>query len=80
MFIRIINGAIFCPVINIREFTQFKPSITSGNQKWKGAAPSFVIIAVFIIIENEKFTRGLINSSVNSNIKIAINRIMDAIA
>lgn len=36
-----IKGAIFCQVIKIRLFHQLSPSITPGNQKWKGAAPLF---------------------------------------
>ena len=51
IFIINIIGAIFCQVSRIKELFQFKPSITSGNQKWNGAAPNFVINAVVIIIE-----------------------------
>lgn len=82
MFIDIINiiGAIFCHVNNNKELIQLSPSITSGNQKCIGAAPSFVKSAEFITILNEKFTRGLINSSDTSNIIIAINKISEAIA
>lgn len=36
-----IKGAIFCHVIKIKLFHQLSPSITPGNQKWKGAAPLF---------------------------------------
>lgn len=36
-----IKGAIFCQVIKINLLIQFNPSITPGNQKWKGAAPLF---------------------------------------
>ena len=36
-----IKGAIFCQVIKIKLFHQLSPSITPGNQKWKGAAPLF---------------------------------------
>lgn len=38
-----IIGAIFCQVIKIKLLIQFKPSITIGNQKWKGAIPIFII-------------------------------------
>jgi hypothetical protein len=34
-----IKGAIFCHVIKIKLLVQLNPSITPGNQKWKGAAP-----------------------------------------
>lgn len=36
-----IIGAIFCHVIKIKAFIHINPSITLGNQKWKGAAPLF---------------------------------------
>lgn len=36
-----IIGAIFCQVIRIKLLFHDKPSITLGNQKWKGAAPLF---------------------------------------
>lgn len=38
-----IRGAIFCQVKIINELIQFRPSITLGNQKWKGAMPLFNI-------------------------------------
>lgn len=43
-------GAIFCHVNNKRQFIHESPSITSGNQKWKGAAPILVNKAVLKII------------------------------
>lgn len=36
-----IIGDNFCQVIKMNEFIQDNPSITIGNQKWKGAAPIF---------------------------------------
>lgn len=42
-------GAIFCQVIMIKVFIHLKPSITSGNQKWSGAAPIFIIRGMLII-------------------------------
>lgn len=45
-----IIGAIFCHVNKIKQFIQFKPSITSGNQKWNGAAPILVNSDEFNII------------------------------
>lgn len=50
-YIKIVIGAIFCQVIIIIELSQVNPSIISGNQKWNGAAPIFVKIAVSINIE-----------------------------
>lgn len=49
--IRIIIGAIFCQVSKMNELNQFRPSITSGNQKWNGAAPILIISAEFINIK-----------------------------
>lgn len=38
------KGATFCHV-KIKIFcVQFKPTVTWGNQKWKGAAPNFIEI------------------------------------
>lgn len=51
LYIKRIIGAIFCHVNNSNEFIQFNPSITSGNQKWKGAAPILVNKAELKIIE-----------------------------
>jgi len=51
-----IIGAIFCQVNKIRLLIQSIPSIISGNQKWKGAAPIFnnndelIIISINILI------------------------------
>jgi hypothetical protein len=45
----IINGAIFCHVNKINELIHESPSITLGNQKWKGAAPNFKSIVELII-------------------------------
>lgn len=50
LFIKIIIGAIFCHVNIIKQFIQFSPSSTSGNQAWKGAAPIFMKILVYILI------------------------------
>lgn len=60
------RGAIFCHVNNIRLFIQLSPSMTPGNQKWKGAAPIFskreLLINVFITIKlGELGTEGLNN-------------------
>ena len=50
---KIIMGANFCQVIKVKQLIQFIFSITLGNQKWKGDAPSFNI-KVIIIIELDK--------------------------
>ena len=46
---KIIKGEIFCHVSKITELIQLKPSIVSGNQKWKGAIPSFIPKAIVIM-------------------------------
>lgn len=50
-----IIGASFCQVIKIKAMFQFKPSITFGNQKWKGATPLFIIKEDAKIKLNKKF-------------------------
>jgi hypothetical protein len=39
--LRSMRGAIFCQVKSIKPFPHVSPSITPGNQKWRGAAPIF---------------------------------------
>lgn len=74
-----IIGLIFCHVNNNKQLIQFNPSITSGNQKWNGAAPSLVNSAEFNINKNIEFILGAINS-VLINIKIIENiKIREAI-
>jgi hypothetical protein len=92
LFIISIIGAIFCQVNRISALFQLNPSITSGNQKWNGAAPNLIISAEFSISINVEFIRGLINSFVNLFLFLIyllfliiyiitdINRIRDAIA
>lgn len=75
-----IMGAIFCQVIKIKLFIQFNPSITFGNQKWKGATPLFsineeekIIFRIFFLLSKKKF-----HSIINENKIIENNRILDA--
>lgn len=60
----IIKGAIFCQVIKIILELHIRPSITLGNQKWKGAAPVFINIAevIKIIVRLIKFEVKLIKN------------------
>ena len=44
-----VNGDNFCHLISNRQFTQFIPSITSGIQKCRGAAPSLRVSEVVIM-------------------------------
>lgn len=76
--IRII-GAIFCHVNKIEQLNQFNPSITSGNQKWKGAAPNFINNAEFNMILNIGLIWLKINSLFISIKIIEINKIIEAI-
>ena len=46
-----IIGAIFCHVIKINLLIQDSPSITVGNQKWKGAMPTLIIRGIEIKID-----------------------------
>lgn len=80
LFIIRIMGAIFCHVSKIEQFIHERPSMTSANQKWNGAAPSFVNNAEFNIIKNDEFIWVGINSLVNNIIVIENRRIKDAIA
>lgn len=74
-------GAIFCHVKISRQFSQFNPSITSGNQKWNGAIPIFVRSAVFIHINSVEFTLSLLQRFFSIIIAIIEARIIvDAIA
>ena len=72
-------GAIFCHVIKIILLIQLKPSITIGNQKWKGAIPVFIIKedAKIILIFELKFNI-IFHSIKKENKIIENNRILDA--
>lgn len=75
-----IIGAIFCQVKRIKQLFQFKPSITSGNQKWNGAAPILVSSEEFITINIIWSIRGEINSLIKSRLVILNSRIREASA
>lgn len=72
LYIIMIIGAIFCQVNKIKQFNQSNPSITSGNQEWNGAAPSFVKSAEFKIIIN-KFLESWGGDSLKFIIIIILN-------
>lgn len=55
LYINKIIGVIFWNVNKIKQLYQDNPSITSGNQKWKGAAPILVIKAELKIIKDKLF-------------------------
>jgi hypothetical protein len=54
---KINKGEIFCHVNKRRALIQFRPSKTSGNQKWNGAIPTFIakasVIMALGVKENE---------------------------
>lgn len=60
---------------------QFRPSITIGNQKWKGAIPVFIINddAKIILIFEFKFKK-VFHSIKKENKIIENNKILEAIA
>lgn len=76
-----IIGAIFCHVIKIILLIQLKPSITIGNQKWKGAIPIFIIKeeAKIMLILELKFN-NIFHSIKKENKIIENNKILEAIA
>lgn len=43
------SGASFCHVDNVKQFIQDREDITDGYQKWHGAIPSLINMAVIII-------------------------------
>lgn len=69
-----IIGAIFCQVIKIKLLNQFKPSITLGNQKWKGATPLFIIKEEAKIIIMTFFFMSIEFHSVRQENKIIENK------
>lgn len=66
-------GEIFCQVIKISELAQERPSITSGNQAWKGAKPSLVAKAVFII----RLSMKIIEEDLYRKSQIAENKMIE---
>jgi len=76
---KIIIGATFCQVIKIILLIQFNPSITIGNQKWKGAIPIFIIKeeAKIILILELKFNKNF-HSIIKENRIIENNKILEA--
>lgn len=75
-----IKGAIFCQVIKIKLFIQFSPSITFGNQKWKGAIPVFIINEEEIIklIIKFLFIMFKFHSLIKENKIMENNKILEA--
>ena len=68
---RSIIGAIFCTVIKIQQVVQGAAFMTFGNQKWQGAAPSFIISEIIIKVDiNGKMFKKIID----------IRKITDAVA
>lgn len=80
MYDKSIRGAIFCHVINIKPFIQFSPSITPGNQKWKGAAPIFSKSEELIKIETAVLfiAKELLELKIKAAIITVNNRVAEA--
>lgn len=54
------SGAIFCPIIKIKQFDQVAFSKISGNQKWNGGTPSLInILNINIVLNNSSLTKGV---------------------
>lgn len=60
-------GANFCHVNKISLMFQFNPSITSGNQEWKGAIPSFIIIAEYDNMNDGSLKKENVELKLNSS-------------
>lgn len=73
-----IIGAIFCHVINTKQLIHVDFLITSGNQKWNGAAPIFKNNLDLTIIEGINSVSQFIEYFIWIN-KIENNSIVDAI-
>lgn len=71
-------GAIFCHVRRTSLVFHDKPSITSGNQKWNGAAPVLVRSAEFIIIDSVSSVQKVRDSFVDRREIILNMKIKDA--
>lgn len=81
LYINTTMGAIFCHVNRIAQFIHLSPSITSGNQKWKGAAPIFIRRAELRIINANCVISMLLLKLLFIIIKMIENkRIVEAIA
>jgi hypothetical protein len=46
-------------MLNVDLFSYYSNLITSGNQKWNGAAPNLIISDEFSININAEFIKGL---------------------
>lgn len=53
----------------IKELIQFNPSMISGNQKWKGAAPIFIIRDKVMSDEGSLLIHSLLGFSNHRRIK-----------
>lgn len=45
------RGASFCQVVKMSKLVQLREEATGGNQKWNGAAPSFIKILIKIKVD-----------------------------
>lgn len=78
LIIMTIIGAIFCHVSIMKLFIHVNPSMISGNQKWNGALPIFIIKAESNIIIIQLFESWGKNSKNIKIIRIENNKINEA--
>jgi len=79
---RIDIGAIFCQVKSNMPDDNGLPCVTSGTQKWKGAIPSFIAMAVVMIADGRVLCIFIIvhcPEAIRSRVMASISS-MDAVA
>lgn len=65
-----LNGASFCQVERVKQLIHDSDAITDGYQKWHGAIPSLINIAIMIIEIEIICVRGWYIILIPSNINI----------
>lgn len=70
VIIRSESGANFCHVDNVRQLIHDSDDITEGYQKWHGAIPSLINIAVIIIHMGSLCITGWYSIDIPSNINM----------
>lgn len=56
-------GASFCQVDRIRPVVKLSPWRTSGSQKWNGASPSFMQMAMVMVVHEIELVKFIIDHS-----------------
>lgn len=65
-----VNGASFCHVDKVKQLIHEIDAITEGYQKWHGAIPNLISIAIMIISDEIDWLVGWYNVLIPSNISI----------